>query len=249
MALKVKVPNLEDVAEAERTFYKKQSDGSFLLDTEGEPEAGALKSTLAKERRERGDIERKLKAFGDLTPEEVTAMQDRIAEIDANATAGEGKLDPAAVQSKVDKAVKPVQTKLDQAEATVREQQAVIDRFTRVDAAREIFGKLGDWDLLEPHVLPFLKSEREEINGKDGKKEVKYTAVVVDEHGEIREGVTIEKLASEMEASGKYDRAFNGTGASGSGAQPSGGSAPRAPTPASSSANRDSKRDASYNAL
>lgn len=247
MALKVKVANLEDVAEAERTFYKKQSDGSFLLDTEGEPEAGALKSTLAKERRERGELERKLKAFGELTPEEITAMQDRIAEIDANADAG--KLDASAVQSKVEKAVKPVQTKLEQAEATIREQQQVIDNYTREDAAREIFSNLGDWELLKPHVMPFLKSEREEVNGKDGKKEVRYKAVVVDEYGEVRDGVTIEKLAAEMQASGKYSRAFDGTGASGSGAQPSGGSAPRAPTPASSSASRDTKRNASYNAL
>lgn len=177
-------------------------------------------------------------------------MQDRIAEIDASAQANEGKLDQAAVQSKVDKAVKPLQTKLEQAEATIREQQGVIDNYARVDAAREVFKELGDWDLLEPHVLPLLRAEREEVQGKDGKKVVKYKAVVVDEYGEVREGVTIEKLAGEMQASGKYSRAFDGTGASGSGANPAGGGTPRGPTPASSTATaRTQKRDASYNAL
>jgi hypothetical protein len=246
MALKVKIEKLEDVAEGERAFYKKQDDGSFLLETEGEPEAGALKSTLAKERREKAELQRKLKAFGELTPEEVTEMQDRIAEIDAN-EAGKPNVD---VDKAVEKATKPLKTQLDQANATIAEQQSHIDRFTRVDAARGVFEKLGDWDLLEPHVLPNLKAVREEVEGADGKKVVKWVAQVVDPNtGEVRDGVTIEKLADEMKASGKYGRAFDGTGASGSGAPPSGGSHARTPVASSGGDAKQTKRSSTYNAL
>ncbi len=85
--LNFKVENLEDVPETLQEHYEQQDDGSFVLSIEGEmPEdskTAGLRDALGKERKLKKDAEKKLKAYGDHSPDSVFEMSDRLAEFEA----------------------------------------------------------------------------------------------------------------------------------------------------------------------
>lgn len=84
MALDYKVENIEMVDEAYRSLYEQKAEGDktyYVLDVNGvkpESEFNVVHNTLAKERSLKNQFEKKLKAYGDHTPESIQALSTEL---------------------------------------------------------------------------------------------------------------------------------------------------------------------------
>lgn len=93
----LKVENLDNVPEAYKGLYSEGDDGHDLDKDLGAmiTDAGKQKESLTKERKKAGELNSKLKAYGDHTPESITEMQTKIEElqdtIDSNSIDGGDK--------------------------------------------------------------------------------------------------------------------------------------------------------------
>jgi hypothetical protein len=90
MALKLTITELSEVAENLRGLYKARSDGAgFILDVEG----GVVARSQLDEFRQRNiDLQKKLTALGDMTPEQVAELRTKITELEGQLeTAVKGK--------------------------------------------------------------------------------------------------------------------------------------------------------------
>jgi hypothetical protein len=213
MGLKVKVEKLEDVEEQYRSLYI-EKDGAWHLDAEGIEDAGGLQKALAAARREAKTFEGQVAAWKKLgkTPEEINEMIRAAAEAEEAKARNEGQWDKlrAQLEGNHQKAMADQQAE----NARLRKQIEAL----MVDAAAtaQIADSKGSPHLLLPHVQKQTRVIEE--NGQ-------FTVRVVDAKGDPRLGpkgefMTIGELVSEMRASEQFGRAFEASGASGSGMQP-----------------------------
>lgn len=208
------VDSLDTVPEAARSFYTETEDGRFKLDSDHEDVSG-LKSALKKERTTRGELEKKVKAFGDLTPETLQEMRDRLSalEDEDGGSAGDKqkrKTDIKELREKikaeVEREYSPYKTRAETAEAKLRD----IEMSGRIRAAAVKAGVIED-DLDDVLTLTRGRFDLDE----DGE------IIVKDEKGQDS-GLTPEKFfAGEFKE--KRPKFFKAPVSSGSGARPDGG--------------------------
>jgi hypothetical protein len=80
MPLKLTVTALEDVPEAQRSLYKAREDGGgYILDVEG---GAVAKSQLQEFRQKNIDLQKRLTALGDLTPEQIAEQRQKVQELE-----------------------------------------------------------------------------------------------------------------------------------------------------------------------
>jgi hypothetical protein len=217
--LQATMSSLEGVDESIAEFYTAQEDGTFLLNVVGNngfelENTTALKSALGKERSNAQQASKALKAYEGLDPEEARTAMNKLAEY--------ADFDP---EKKVEEAMKARETQLLKKHETVLsslqdektilmqqlEQNLVTSAATKAIAENE-----GAVDLLLPHVLQQTRMRMTD-NGS-------FIAEVVDREGSPRIGdsqgnpMTIPQLVEEMKSSDAFARAFNSSGATGSGA-------------------------------
>lgn len=233
MALKAQLDKEEDfnaLPEAVRSEYKKVEDDEgvrWLLDAEGVEDVTGLKSALEKERTTRRTTEKFLRKLGLKADEKaVTDFMAKLGdqtleEVIEAATAAK------ATQTEADAAVgesKKLKKQVGDLTELTTSQSTFIDRLVRENALREVLAKDehgGNAVLLMPHLLRHTKVVEED--GDEGKE---YVAKVIDpKTKEIRmkgaKEMTLDDLVIEVKADPNFADAFPGTGASGSGANPS----------------------------
>jgi len=83
MSLNYKLDSLDEVAEDQKGLYK-EIDGKFFLDVTGVKdieEFNTVYSSLGKEREEHKSTKKKLKGYGDYTPESFNELNNQIADL------------------------------------------------------------------------------------------------------------------------------------------------------------------------
>lgn len=89
MALEYKVENLDAVDESIHSYYVQKVEGDktyYVLDVNGvkpESEFNVVHNTLTKERNLKNDFEKRLKAFGEYTPEGIKSLSDELESLKA----------------------------------------------------------------------------------------------------------------------------------------------------------------------
>ena len=81
MPLKLTVNDLSELPEAQRSLYRQRDEGGFILDVEG---GVVAKSALEGFRGTNIELTNKLKALGDLTPDQVKQLRDTNAQLTAD---------------------------------------------------------------------------------------------------------------------------------------------------------------------
>jgi len=229
MALKLSVEKIDDVEEPLRPLYV-EKDGKLQLDIEGyedpTPTKKALESARRAERAMKQEVD-KWKGVGK-TPEEIQAAFEKIVELEAQTKNTPAEIEAFKTQwleknqgllTKAQKDAADARAEA-AAEKAAREQDRLIGVIDRAIAS--VKGKLNP---LRPIVRQFVQIQHEDGQAK---------FVVVDDQGQIRYNVsgpndgkpmTIPELLTELSQSEDYAGNFEGTGNTGSGARPAGGSA------------------------
>lgn len=233
MAIKAIVEKLEDVPESLREHYAPGAaadgtEGKFVLKVESVggfalENVDGLKSALGKERTQREKLEKDVVKYKDIDPDKAREALAKLAEL--------GTLDPAKEADKIAntkfEAAKAQLLEKHGAELTQRDQRigqlhkTVETLLVDAAATSALAEAKGSVELLLPHVRAHTRVK--EVDGK-------FSVEVVDKdgNGRIADGkgtpMDIGGLVAEMKKSDTFGRAFEGTGHSGSGAQPNGGS-------------------------
>lgn len=198
--------------------YKQQDDGTYILDVQAVggvelADVKNLRSALEKERASASEAGRKVKAFGDLDPEEARRAIAKVAEL--------SKLDPEKMAEEKSKAA------IEQVVAQKnREIQAFKDTITKREAqlnsvlveqrvTQAIQKEKGNSVLLLPHILKHVRMrELEDGNFVPEVLSTEKTARV-DGNGNP---MTIEQLIAEVKEQEAFAPCFEGSGATGGGA-------------------------------
>lgn len=218
MGLKAVVEDLETIPEAQRELYKEQ-DGKYVLDAEVDdhPAVRGLKSAHERVKEEERKARERLKQFGDVDPERVQQMLRDAEEREQERAKKAGEFDQLKSQL-----VEKHQAELKKA----TERGGVIERalhhaLAESVAVQEIAKAKGSTKLLLPHVLKQIKIVEDESATEPA---ARFRAVVVDSKGNPRVGdaqgtpMTIAALIAEFRENQDFAGAFQGSGASGSGA-------------------------------
>jgi hypothetical protein len=208
MALPAIADTLDAVPEAAREFYEAK-DGKFALKIAGGDDVTGLKTALQRERQAAKDAAKAAKQFADLglTPEEIAelkAAKDAEAEERAKRT---GEFESFKAQQ-----AKALAAKDDELARTRGRLETVLrDR----EAATAIAEAKGRAKLLLPHITAQTRvvDDAVRVVGADG--QVRYNPQGLP--------MTVAELVAEMRADEAFGPAFEGSGASGSGAPPIGG--------------------------
>lgn len=219
---KAVVDSIEEVEEALRPLYEQGEDGKFYVQVEGfDPrEVSALRKEAADRRKALQEL--KGKVPDDFDPEEWKRLKSETKkrerereEAERDKQKREGDFE-AREKKLVEKHEQELKAEREKAERFQRQR----DKALMDDAARKaIHDAKGKANLLLPHVLKRLRIEE---NDKG-----EAVVVVLDENGEpaVADGrgssLTLPKLIDEFKASDEFGVAFEGSGASGGGAQPS----------------------------
>lgn len=232
--LKAFVAKLEDVPEAQRELYVEDTDSEgkarFKLDADGLEDVTGLKNTVKALRKENGDIKKKFEPFAEIAED---------ADIEAILQVGRETLE-ARKTGKPAPEVESVTKQLNTAHAKEKAKlQGTIDAQTEtlreVLIEQEVKSVLGEKDTKgnAALLLPVVK-ERAKVVEYDDNGKKKFRASIIGEDGHERidgkgKPFTVKALLAELKATDDYSDAFDGTGASGSGATTDGGG--RTPTP------------------
>ena len=220
MALKAMIQKVEDVPEALRGFYTEGEDGKVHLEAEGIEDVSGLKSALEAERKERRKHERALAAFKDVDPEKYQALIKESEDREAGKAKAAGDWEKRE-QQLIEKHNKELKTRDD---ALIAANRTIERTLVDGEATRAIAAAKGSPRLL----LPEIKQRVKVLKGDDGD----YVLRVVDADGTPRIGkveggkaapMTIAELVAELREDAELARAFDGSGASGSGAAKSEG--------------------------
>jgi hypothetical protein len=211
--LKLVLDSVEGLDEPTRGMYV-EKDGKFHLDVDGIEDTSGLKSALQKERKDRADLEKKVKRWEGLgkTDEEIAELIAKHDETSQTEAERKGEWDKLRLQMN-EKHAKEL-AKKDETIGAMRkrlEAELVDARATAAIAAAK-----GVPDLLLPHVQRHVKVDEN------------FNVVVVDAKGDPRvngkgEPLSISDLVTEMKSTEIYGRAFEGSGQSGGGTQPGNG--------------------------
>ena len=216
MSLKLTVDTLDDVPENLRSLYS-EADGKFRLAVDGLEDTAGLKSALQKEREAARTAEKQAKAWMALgkTPEEIAALVDAQRKAEADRALKGGEFDK--VKNQIVEQSEREKTDL---RNIIKSKDAAIERYLiDAQATAAISEMKGIPVLLLPHVKAAVKVV--EDNGD-------FVTRVVDAQGNPRvnskgEFLSIRDLVDEMRQNEVFGRAFEPTGATGSGAGGSGG--------------------------
>jgi hypothetical protein len=144
MKLKYQYDKIEDVPEALKDSYVEKA-GKWLLDVDLK-QADDFKTVWQEVltlRKEREDLSGKVSGFGELTPDEVKAMQDRIKEMEASASLAK---DPTEVQKLAEEITKQRTKPLLSDIAALKAQQEALakerDQYQRTLLDKELESKL-----------------------------------------------------------------------------------------------------------
>jgi hypothetical protein len=235
MALRRKLTKAEfDALTANKELYK-ETDGAYLLDIDGddsEARIAALKTSLDKAYGERDETKKQLRAiaeqFKDIDPAKARDALTKIRELDEQTLLDKGEFDTLKKQlldqhenekkQLLEKHVGEVKTRDDRIGKLT---SALERRLVDAEATTAIAEAKGAPILLLPHVRSQIKVVEE-----DGE----FIAKVVDGQGNPRIGdaagkpMSIPQLVDEMKKSDQYARAFDASGAGGSGAPSTHGS-------------------------
>lgn len=233
------IAKLEDVSEALRSEYRPGTadeglEGHFVLKVDAVggfalENVEGLKSALGRERKRADTAEGKIKKFGDLDPDAARAALDELNELKAIDPKKEAdRLAAAKVEAATKQLIEKHTAELTgattRAESYLGQVRALLIDNVATAALAEHKGSV---ELLLPHVQRHTRLKETD----DGK----FVVEVVDKDGNPRIGdskgtpMTVGQLVAEMKASDAYGRAFEGTGASGSGKQPDKAGGPGTP--------------------
>lgn len=211
MALAATVDTLDDVPEPLREHYVARN-GKFVLDTEGDPRIVNARREAQEERRKRQELETKLKAFGDLKPEDIEPLRTRRRQEDQEDETAAQRMQ--RLRDELDR------TKRD-GELTMRERDSELTRLkgelvqerigTRIRSVAQ--AKLQSW-AIDDAVLNGMRTFRQDDAGK-------VVAFDGDERllGKNGEDLTIDEWLDGMRQARPGWFAQNGTGNQGGGAQ------------------------------
>jgi hypothetical protein len=238
--LKAIVDSLDGIPEPLQELYTLK-DGRYFLDADGVEDVTGLKNAHESEKaarkaakEESARLAAQLKAFEGIDPAKYKELTDKLAEIDKNKEAAEkealekkGAWDQlhkqltekhstelAAVQAALDKVTKDKDARI--ASITGLLETHLVD----AQATSAIAAAKGVPELLLPAMKPFIR-----VVEKDGE----FQVVVLDKAGQPRiangkgEPFTIGAFVTELASDPVYARAFEPSGAGGSGARPGAG--------------------------
>lgn len=199
--IKLTVEKLDDVAEALRSLYVER-DGKFELDAEGLPE---IRTALREANAEAKNLRLKFKG---IDPEEVATMREQFEEL-------RGKSGTDALNALKEQLVSAHGKERDKLQKKIDRMTQELDRALVESAATSaLVAAKGSPALLMPHVRRHVKV----VESDDGR----FEARVVDEKGNprVRDDGTpmlIKHLVDEMRANEEFGRAFEASGAAGTG--------------------------------
>lgn len=227
-ALKLTLDTLEGIDDAIKPLYV-EKDGKFSLAVEGIEDTSGLKTALQKERRDRAELEKKVKRW-----EGLGKSDEEIAQLLKDAEEAERK--KAEADGDHAKILKQHQEKWAKTEADLKAELSVARASERGAIVGErIMGALGKEGATEEglDLIPDRLVSRIHFDTKDGKRVLK----IMQADGETpmagtgAEGVaTIDDLVNE--AKQKWPSLFKGTGTSGSGTPPNNNGGGSTSTPA-----------------
>jgi hypothetical protein len=211
----------EDAPEWLRSSLLEQ-DGKFVFEAELPTETAGLKSALQKERADREKAEKSLKGFEGVDPEEAKRLKAEAEQLAADKLKSKGDWETREKQLKeqlasdLQKRETHFQTELKTRDDKIAKLQESLEKsLIEAQATAAIAAAKGAPELLMPHVMRQVKVVEE--NGE-------YVARVMDANGQPRimnvkgDPFTIPNLVDEMKANEVFGRAFEATGAGGSGA-------------------------------
>lgn len=105
MALEISYDSMDAVPEQFRELYSEEGGKAVLTGINGlktQADIDRIQEGLRKEKKDHKETKDKLRAFGDLNPDEIRAQLDRIPELEL---AAEGKLDDEKINSLVEKRI------------------------------------------------------------------------------------------------------------------------------------------------
>lgn len=207
----VEKAEFDALPEAVREFYV-EKDGKYLLDADGVEDTSGLKSALQRERDERKAAKDALKAFEGIDPEEARTLLANSKKAAEDALKQQGKWDEMKAQ-----VIDEWQKKLTPIEQDRERYKSAVEKYLiDAQATAAIAEHKGVPALLLPHVKQHIKVVEE--NGE-------FVARVVDASGNPRIGdaqgnsMTISQLIErDFKANDIFGRAFEASGAAGSGA-------------------------------
>ena len=239
MALDPILDSAESIPEGLTDHYSQRDDGKFVLNVNANSgmelsDTSALKSALSKERSAAQDAAKRLKAFEGLDAQAARDALSKVQEI--------AEFNP---EQKVEEAIKAREKQIfakhaSEIDVVKNESNALrtqlSDTLVTSAAAKAIANSKGSVDLLLPHVLRNTRMRQNDAG--------QFVVEVIDGDGNQRIGdaqgnpMTIPQLVDEMRASETFSRAFEASGAAGTGAT---GSSPSS-TPARASGSKTISR-------
>lgn len=199
-----------------------EQDGKFVFEAELPTETAGLKSALQKEREAKTALEKSLKGFEGVDPEEAKRLKAEAEQAAADKLKSKGDWDAREKQLKeqlaadLTKRETHFQTELKTRDDRITKLQSSLEKsLIEAQATTAIAAAKGAPELLLPHVMRQVKVVEE--NGE-------FVARVVDASGQPRianvkgDPFTIANLIEEMKGNAVYGRAFDASGAGGGGA-------------------------------
>ena len=220
LKLKVNADEFKGLPEGIRGLYE-EKDGSYVLGVDGIEDTSGLKSALEKERKSRSDYEKAARAWQGLgkSPEEIAEILQKQADAEKAKLEQKGEWDKLRAQL-VDSHGKELSARdklIAEKEAEIQRRQSALESYL-IDAAATsaIAAEKGIPELLLPHVQRQVK-----VIDDQGK----YVVRVLTPDGTPRmnskgEYLGVKDLIAELKGNDIYGRAFEGSGASGSGMKP-----------------------------
>ena len=212
----------EDAPEFLRNVLLENTDGKFVFQAELPHEVNGLKTALDKERKEKKEREAKLQEYDGIDVQAAKEMLQRKQDLEAQAAKDKG--DWATRERQLQEQLtaqltgreKQYQSEIETRDQRIQALQQSLDRYlVEAQATAAISAAKGTPELLMPHVARQVRIIEEDGN---------FVARVVDAQGQPRiadiKGTpfTIRHLVEEMKNDPTYGRAFEASGAGGSGA-------------------------------
>jgi len=222
MALKAILDNLDGISEEIKKEYKQRDDGKFVLDVTSVDgfelaEVSKLQSALSKERENNRKAAEQLKAFENLDPAKAREAITKVEEM-ANWTPEQKvKEQIEAVKASIIDAHGKEKAKL---EEKLSKMTKSLEEAKIVSVATQALSEQkGSVRLLMPHVR-----QQTRLREVDGNFIVEVLGADNNPRltGSDGHPMTINELVAEMKTQNDFASAFEGTGASGSGAVPTG---------------------------
>jgi hypothetical protein len=199
-----------------------EQDGKFVFEAELPHEVKGLKSALEAERKAKADFEKSLKGFEGIDPEEARRLKTEAEKIESEKLKQKGDWETREKQLKdqlaaeLAKRDQHFQSELKTREDRIATLQGALEKsLIEAHATAAIAAAKGVPELLLPHVMRQVKIVEENGN---------FAVRVLDAQGQPRianvkgDPFTITNLVDEMKNNSIYGRAFEASGAGGSGA-------------------------------